>query len=111
LPTLPLLAIGGALFAISRVRTKTEQAAAVETSIGPVQPSDSPSQPRRFVPVVLPWGIDCSTDLGRLLDDEGSGEKLTRPGIRSVGEATRELLFRQLGVPLPACPVQLDAGL
>ncbi len=112
LPALPLLAIGGALFLISRVRSRAQIAPEAQdtSSSGPVQ-RDGRSLGKRFVPVVLPWSFDCSSDLAGLLDDDAQGDKLTRPGLRSVGDAAREILFRRLGVPLPACPVQLDASL
>jgi type III secretion protein V len=65
-----------------------------------------PGQHRqRFVPVVVPWGLAISSDLGQLIDDDMRGDKLRRVGLRSVGTALRELVFRQTGVPLPPCRV------
>ncbi len=112
LPALPLLAIGALLFAISRVKVRAgdSAAAAATAETGPVQ-RDGKTLAKRFVPVVLPWSLDCSTDLEALLDDQAQGGKLTRPGLRSVGDAAREILFRRLGVPLPACPVQCEGSL
>ncbi len=110
LPALPLLLIGGLLFAISKLRTKPD---APEESTHVAQPvqRDGQSRARRFVPVVLPWGLEYSADLSSLLDDATRSDKLMRPGLNSVGDAARELLFRELGVPLPACPVVENAEL
>ncbi len=110
LPTLPLLVIGGALYLLSRVAARPAQDDAVEVT-GPQADGDVHSPQRRFVPVVLPWGLECGSDLQALLDDEARGDRLIRPGLRSISGAVRELMFRELGVPLPAAPVQIDPQL
>jgi type III secretion protein V len=70
----------------------------------PVQRQDGEPGPR-FVPLVVPWSIEVSDDLAPLIEDDLRGDQLRRAGIRSAGEALRELVFRELGVPLPACRV------
>jgi type III secretion protein V len=112
LPTFPLLVIGGALFLLSRAAGKP--AKHDDDIVQPVAQKDDRdvhSPQRRFIPVVLPWGFECSADLQPLMDDDAKGDKLLRPGLRSISGALRELMFRQLGVALPAAPLQLDARL
>jgi type III secretion protein V len=46
-----------------------------------------------------------------LLDDDLRGGELKRPGIRSAAGAVQELLFRELGVPMPACRVTVSEEL
>ncbi|MFO7180581.1 MAG: flagellar biosynthesis protein FlhA [Pseudomonadota bacterium] len=100
LPALPFLAIGGLLFAASRARTRALEAEATRAAAEPIQrPRDGADT--RFVPVVVPWGIEVSSDLFTLSEDEVRGGELRRPGLRSALAAIRELLFRELGVPLP----------
>jgi type III secretion protein V len=36
------------------------------------------------------------------------GDQLRRPGIRSAGPAVQEVLFRELGVPLPPCRLSVE---
>jgi type III secretion protein V len=111
LPTLPLLAIGGALLLISRLpgrrASEPEPVAGVTTPVERDVRSNAP----RFIPVILPWGLECSADLETLFDDHSRGDTLLRPGLRSVTTAAREILFRELGVPLPACPLQIGRDL
>ncbi len=111
LPLVPLLLIGALLYFISRVaqRPATEETTALVTQ--PVQPGARASQGQRFIPVVVPWTLEFSQDLEPLLDDESKGDRLLRPGLRSVGNAVRELVFRDLGVPLPACVTQINPDL
>ncbi len=65
------------------------------------------------MPVVTPWGLDVSTDLAPFEDDEVRGSEVRRPGLRSAIAAVREIVFRELGVPLPpgrlAASAQLPA--
>src|SRR4051812_36474709 len=62
-------------------------------------------------PVVVPWSLDLSTDLEPLLDDDLRGGELRRPGLRSAAAALRELVFRELGVPLPPARLNVNADL
>ncbi len=111
LPAFPFLVIGALLYAASRARTRqmkqSEQRAAQE----PAQRRGGDAGGPRFVPLVIPWAIEVSPDLEPLLEDSPHGGDAARPGIRSAGAAVRELLFRELGVPLPPCRVSVDADL
>jgi type III secretory pathway component EscV len=64
-----------------------------------------------FMPVVVPWSVEVSSDLRSLLDDDLRGGELRRAGIRSATGAVQELLFRELGVPLPACRLSVSEEL
>jgi type III secretion protein V len=107
LPAMPFLVIGALLFVASRARQRQlhvdEQRAASE----PVQRRPGEPAGARFVPVVVPWSLDVSGDLGRVVEDDLRGDQLRRPGLRSAGPAVQEVLFRELGVPLPPCRVSV----
>jgi type III secretion protein V len=105
LPLLPFFAIGGLLFAASRARGATLRTLADAPAAEPVQRQRGDAAASRFVPVVVPWSLDASADLAPLLDDDLRGGELKRPGLRSAAAALRELLFRELGVPLPPARV------
>ncbi len=111
LPALPFLTIGALLFVASRARQRQihqdEQQAAAE----PVQRRPGEPAGPRFVPVVVPWALDVSSDLARLVEDDLRGDQLRRPGLRSAGPAVQEVMFRDLGVPLPPCRVTVTAEL
>lgn len=111
LPALPLLVIGGALLVASRVRAARTPDVEDLTAPQPIQSADRAAGGRRYVPIVVPWSLELSQDLAPLLEDEERGDKMVRPGLRSSANAVRELVFRQLGVPLPACIVQINARL
>lgn len=105
LPAVPFLVIGALLFVASRARMRAIQAAEEQRSVNePIQRDPDAAGPR-FVPVVVPWALEVSPDLAPLLDDDVRGGELKRPGIRSSAAAVRELLFRELGVPLPPARV------
>jgi type III secretion protein V len=108
LPTAPFLLLAAVLFFVARARarqlTRDDQRAATE----PV-----PQQTRRgpqFVPMVIPWSVEVSEDLAPLLDDSPTAEG-ERLGIRGRALALRELLFAELGVPVPAPRVRAVGGL
>lgn len=109
LPALPFAVIAGLLFAASRARSRPRPA--TTTPQEPPESAAAPGSPGRFLPVVAPWSIEIAPDLGRLLDDDVRAGRLRRPGIRSVGLALPELLFRELGVPLPAARIEVREGL
>jgi type III secretion protein V len=100
LPTVPFLAIAVVLFVASRARSRALRAEAVRAAAEPIQRPTPGSEPR-FVPIVVPWGLEVSPDLQPLEEDAFKGNELSRPGLRSAMTAMRELLFRDLGVPLP----------
>ncbi|HEY4157970.1 MAG TPA: flagellar biosynthesis protein FlhA [Polyangiaceae bacterium] len=102
LPGVPFFVIGALLFVGSRAREKRLRADAER------DPSDA--APRRvaagtgprFVPVVAPWTLEIASDLVPLESDELRGNEVRRAGLRAALAATREIIFRDLGVPLPA---------
>jgi type III secretion protein V len=108
LPLIPLWVIGGALFFLGRLPPSK---AAELTVNEPVQRESRSNPNQRFVPVVIPWSIAVSPDLAAQIEDEVRGDRVIRPGLRSASNAIRELVFRQLGVPLPACVVRVDPQL
>ncbi len=109
LPTAPFLILAAVLFFVARARarqlTRDDQRAATE-------PSPQPQTKRgpQFIPMVVPWSIEVSEDLSPLLDDQptNDGERL---GVRGRAIALREILFAELGVPVPAPRVRAVAGL
>jgi type III secretion protein V len=114
LPAIPFLVLAVALFLIARARDRqiarddrrdaTEPRATAQTAGG--RRSET-----AFVPIVVPWSIEVSPDLGHLLDDDGTAED-GRLGLRSEALGLREALFAELGVPLPPPRVRaLSAGL
>lgn len=111
LPALPFLFIGSLLFVASRARSRQlylEQGRAVAQ---PLRSGPGESATARFVPIVEPWSLEVSEDLARLVEDDTRGEQLRRAGIRSAMTAVRELLFRELGVPLPVGQVMANPDL
>jgi type III secretion protein V len=99
LPALPFLVIAALLAFASRARTRALRVEAAKAAAEPIQRRGDGSEPR-FVPVVVPWGFELSSDLVPLEEDELRGDA-RRPGVRSAMAALRELMFRELGVPLP----------
>jgi type III secretion protein V len=100
LPALPFLVIGALLFLASRARSRALRVEAAQAAAEPIQRRGDGSEPR-FMPVVVAWGIEVSSDLISLEEDDLRGGELRRPGLRSAMTAIRELMFRDLGVPLP----------
>jgi len=100
LPSLPFVAIGALLLFGSRARGKVMRKAE-ETPLTDVTPRRAGSAAMRFVPAVTPWGLEVATDLAGFEDDDVRGSEVRRPGLRSAISAVRELVFRDLGVPLP----------
>ena len=109
LPGLPFLVIGALLYAASRARTRALQRH-VEAPAEAVQRRAEDARPH-FVPVVVPWTLTLSADLASLLDDDQRGSQLKRAGVRSAGGALRELVFRELGAPLPPPRLEIDDDL
>ena len=105
LPGVPFVVIGALLFAASRARAERLRVESQPGPSEPVQRRRGDAQAPRFVPVVVPWSVDVSADLAPLLDDEFKGNELKRAGLRSAATAVRELVFRELGAPLPPARV------
>ncbi|MFC1641434.1 FHIPEP family type III secretion protein [Myxococcota bacterium] len=108
LPSLPFLTISGLLFAATRARSRPLRREEVHPGSDPVRGGTAAGAAPRFVPFVIPWSLAVSPDLEPLLEDETRGGRLKRVGIRSVGQAIQAMVFRQLGVPLPACRIDVD---
>ncbi len=110
LPIVPFLVIGALLLLGSRARTKTLRS----TQDAPI--TEAPRRAAgtsalRFVPVVTPWGLEVSTDLAPFEEDDVRGNEVRRPGLRSAISAVREIIFRDLGVPLPPGRLAANAQL
>jgi type III secretion protein V len=103
LPTVPFLVIGALLLLGSRARTKSLRSTKERVPSEPTPRRTSGGAAElRFVPVVTPWGLDVSSDLAGFEEDDVRGSEVRRPGLRSALTAVREIVFRDLGVPLPA---------
>jgi type III secretion protein V len=101
LPALPFLVISALLFVGSRARETRIREAELADVPKPVDSRDTDRHGPRFIPFVVPWSVSVAPDLLPLLEDDVRGGELKRPGLRSAGHAVQELLFRDLGVPLP----------
>ena len=101
LPTLAFLSIGTGLFLVGRARAHAKdlerQRAATEPS-----PRDRgrAGHEQAFVPMVIPWSLEVSPDLERLLDREPDG-------LRSMAIGMRAQIFAEVGVPLPSPRVRV----
>ncbi len=105
LPALPFLVIGTTLFAVGSARARAtnvqQQRAAAEPAT--TERRGPRGREQAFLPMVLPWSVDVSTDLEPLLYEN--------TGLRAVILHLREQLFGELGVPLPIPRVRADAAL
>jgi type III secretion protein V len=104
LPALPFVVIGCLLLLASRARHRAESRTERSQS-DPVDRSRGQAQAPRFLPLVVPWSLGVSQDLAGFLDDDVRGTEVRRAGLRSATVAVQELVFRELGVPLPAARV------
>lgn len=106
LPAPPFLALGLTLLAIGRARvratTAERQRAATEPAPGRSR-GDRPHEPA-FLPIVVPWGLELSEDLGPLLELEPGG-------VRGAATDVRQKLFAGLGVPLPPPRLRVEESL
>jgi type III secretion protein V len=112
LPTVPFLVIGVAFFLIARTRsaqlTREESRARAE----PVpQAGTRAGRGPQFVPMVVPWSVEVSADLSTALEDVPRAGDDDGVRIRSRVVLLRETLFTELGAPLPAPRVQVNASL
>src|SRR5262249_27015466 len=99
------LVLAAALVAVARVRARVLAAdkVALETT---AQPAGVAGKAGGFIPRVIPWAIDVSEDLAPCLGDDP-----TKAGVRSRIAALRDLLFAELGLPLPLPRVRVDPEL
>jgi type III secretion protein V len=105
LPALPFFVIGVLMFGASRARARELRRQDDAPVFDSMKSRRGDALGPRFMPVVVPWSLDVSSDLGPLIDDDLRGDEVRRAGVRSATSAVRELLFRDLGVPMPACRV------
>jgi type III secretion protein V len=97
LPTFPFLAIGAALLLIGGARARAKSVEEHRAATDPTPKDRSRTGGGReptFLPLVVPWSIEVSSDLESMLDAE--------PGLRATAVKWREQVFGELGVPLPA---------
>jgi type III secretion protein V len=111
LPGLPFLVIGALMFAASRARLKSLRGEQERLQPEPIQRRAGTQAQPRFVPLVVPWAVEVSKDLEPLFEDELRGSEVRRPGLRSALAATREIVFRDRGVPLPAGRIAVSEAL
>ncbi|MBX3181681.1 MAG: FHIPEP family type III secretion protein [Polyangiaceae bacterium] len=108
LPAVPFLVIGVLLWFGSRARTRQLKHEEEQVAAEPIQKRTGGGGGPRFVPVVIPWSLEVSPDLAPLVDDEVRGEEVKRAGLRAAAAAVRELMFRDLGLPLPPAKVTVS---
>ncbi|MBX3209556.1 MAG: FHIPEP family type III secretion protein [Labilithrix sp.] len=111
LPAAPFLVLAAALFFIARSRDRQiarddRRDATEPRPIAPTAGGRRAEAP--FVPIVVPWSIEVSEDLAPALEDAPEDERV---GLRTEALAMRELLFSELGVPLPSPRVRVAPGL
>ncbi|WP_394850462.1 flagellar biosynthesis protein FlhA [Pendulispora brunnea] len=108
LPAIPFALIAVTLFFVARARrdrlSREEREArdAVSAATGIRLQGSLPrgaGEEGHFVPMVIPWSVDVSSDLDALREDAESRNRVF---------ALRETLFAELGVPLPAPRIRVD---
>jgi type III secretion protein V len=110
LPAPPFLAIGFALFLVGRARARAKDAEERQAAAEPSpkeRPRGAAGREPAYVPLVVPWSLELSSSLQRLLDIEREGQ----PGLRESLVDLRERVFAELGVPLPAPRVRIRTDL
>jgi type III secretion protein V len=108
LPALPFLVIAAGFWLIARARSR-QLARDVQREATEPRPADG-GRRDAFVPVVVPWSVEISSDLAPALDD-APGADGRDPGLRSATLALRDRVFSELGVPLPLPRVRTLDGL
>jgi type III secretion protein V len=108
LPTVPFLVMGAALLLVGRARARAKSAEEQQAATEPTErvragTHGSVREPS-FIPRVVPWSVEVSEDLEPLLDREPEG-------LRPTVQALRELLFAELGIPLPPPRVRARSDL
>jgi type III secretion protein V len=114
LPTAPFLVLATllALAARGRARQLRREALAERTLPRPGPASGPGPQGPSFIPMVLPWSLEVSPDLGPLLDDaRGVEDDVEKRGVRARIVGLREEVFEELGVVLPMPRVRVHDAL
>ena len=106
LPAAPFLIIGVTLLLLGRARVRAQSRDQQRAATEPTPRDRSRNAPHElaFVPLVVPWSLEVSEDLEPQLDAEPAG-------LRGMAVGLREVLFAELGVPLPAPRVRVRPGL
>ena len=109
LPAVPFLVLGGLFYFAARSQAKN---LARDERRAQTEPAEAPAARKgpQFLPMVVPWSIEVSADLEPLLEDPPPALGDAK-GIRSSAVALREALFMELGAPLPAPRVRVNASL
>jgi type III secretion protein V len=105
LPATPFLAIGAVLVVAGRARARAREAERRRQATEPT-PADRPrtgAQEPLFVPMVVPWALEVSEDLGAAVH--------APDGLGVATREIRERVFAELGVPMPAARVRVRADL
>jgi type III secretion protein V len=108
LPGFPFAILAVALLAVGRARARAQEEQEARASTEPAghgRPAAAgASGQRAFVPMVVPWSVEVSADLATVLDRPAGG-------FRAMALGLREVLFSELGVPLPLPRVRLREDL
>jgi type III secretion protein V len=110
LPAAPFLVLAALLFLVARSRAKS---LALDLRRAETEPAEQPILRKgpQFLPMVVPWSVEVSADLEPLLEDRPGTPDRDGAGIRTRSVALRELVFLELGAPLPAPRVRMSAAL
>jgi type III secretion protein V len=110
LPSLPFAALALILFFLARNRRSTELRTARESASDatPKAPAKAASKGFPFVPVVVPWEVAVGSGFSVLLnkEDDDAG-----PSLRSQIMQLRNVLFSELGLPLPTPRLRVEPEL
>ncbi|WP_394828685.1 flagellar biosynthesis protein FlhA [Pendulispora albinea] len=116
LPAFPFAILAAGLFFLAQTR-KARLLREAAAGAGPTKDE------RPFVPMVIPWSVEVSSDLESLLEDATSALQVGRlergtsdpeedgARIRTRVLALRETLFAELGVPLPVPRIRVEPTL
>ena len=110
LPTAPFLVIAVSLFLVARARTRQLAREAQQATTEPAAQTEKRHGPA-FVPMVVPWSVEIADDIAWSLDDAVTARGEPRPGLRARIVGLRELLFLEVGVPLPAPRVRASPAI
>ncbi len=105
LPATPFLVLGAALLTVggARARATTTAQRRAATEAAPTDRARARGNEPTFVPLIVPWSIEVAPDLTPMLDKDPEG-------LREMATRVRELVFADLGVPLPAPRLRAAPG-
>jgi type III secretion protein V len=111
LPGVPFAFLGILLLFAAQTRARQIRGDARRAAAEPPRAASASRRGPVFLPLVVPFTIDVSSDFTPLLEDEARGEEVTRPGVFTIAQKLRDIIFTDLGVPLPAARVRSDTTL